>query len=174
MSEEKKTAKLKLSAELEHDLAIARAAQQRKREEAPLTTLAEIRKIPQKVQMETYAPECIHVKDGRGRIVKKAKWHGAHMDAKKYRQYLHEGYEPIVDDKGEPVIYEGDPAMKIPIEQYERGLRQAELLSDAMVEEKWAEESKKTKANPVAHDEVTHVIKPDDPRYEEIERTGDF
>ena len=172
-TEQKKTARPKAKPDIESDLAIARAAQQRRREEAPLTTLAQARKVPQKVQMETYAPECIDKKDGRGRVIKKADWHGMHGDRDKYREYLQAGYEPVLDERGEPVYYGGDPALKIPVELYERDLKQAKMLSDAMVGEKFAEESANTKANPVAQDEVTELIKPGDPRYDQIEK-GDF
>lgn len=148
------------------DIAKAKLARERKRQQAPEMAIGEIVEIPQKKLFRQFCPEAVRSKDNP-----EPKWHVMFGDKTLYRQYVEsDGYEPVLH-KGQPVKFgaDGDIMLKIPMDLYERGIAIAKARSDRMVEAKMRHETVETRNNPAAHDEKTEILKPGTKRYAEVE-----
>jgi len=143
-----------IDTDIQDDLRLAEIARERKRKVAPGILAAGPKLIEQKKLMQQFCPESCG---------KNPKWHSMFGDADLYKQYINEGYEPVLD-KGEPIRFgkSGDILMKIPQDLHEQNLAVAVARDRQRTSEGWNKEKAKNRKNPVAHGERVKMVRPGD------------
>jgi len=154
------------SDEIAEYLKLAKAAQAKKREQAPELTLKEATEIPQKAKIKLYCPEAV-VTSEEAKKGKRPKYHAMFGDNKLLRQYAQEGYE-IVTDHGQMVTHgdSGDVLVKIPTDLHDRMLQIPVLKDKRMQDAHRHDEAVAISKNPAAGGEQVVVAKPGEPVYD--------
>ena len=140
MTDEKKTPSVKtalIPQDGQDDIELARIAQARLRDQAPETMIAESLQIPQKKLISQFCPEAV------GPNATHHAWFG---DSVQYKQNLHDGNEPVYD-RGQKILYGGDPMLKIPIDIHKKRMQASADRGNKILSKDWVKDAKAEKAS---------------------------
>jgi hypothetical protein len=147
-----------VSEEIAEYLAMAKAAQAKKRAQAPELSMKEATQVEQKRMFAMYCPEAVGPN---------ATYHVMMGDRELLRQNVQEGYE-VVLDKGRMVTYgkAGDVMLKIPLDLHKRNLQIPVMKDKRMQEAHRNEEIVGNRKNPASGGERITIAKPGEPVYD--------